>query len=224
MRITIVILFAAYLAPAYGIEPYTCRNGLFPRYQGNIELAEVVANEKEKINFRDDTEGCPQKASCVQKAYLVKGNQLLVSEKHKNWVCGWYFGQKREFVGWLPARNIKIVSPVKPPLLQDWIGTWKPIAGGNEIRIRGTKTKGLLAIDGNALWLGAEVSPGERNVHTGEFEGTASPTGAHITVGNTAEEYECVVKMQWVSGNLIVADNNNCGGMNVSFSDVYRRQ
>lgn len=224
MRIAILFLLCICLIPAQAIEANSCRNGLFPRHNGNIEFAEIVATEKEKINFRDDVEGCPGNASCIQKAYLVNGNKLLVSEKHKHWVCGWYFGKTREYVGWLPAKYIKALTPAKPPLLQEWIGVWKPIAGENKIQIRQTKTKDTLALVGEATWIGGKTQSGEHVVHVGEFEGNASPAGARITIGNTAEEYGCVVKMQLVSGNLVVNDNNNCGGMNVSFSDVYRKQ
>jgi len=224
MRKVILFLLSLYLLPAQAIEPLGCRNGYFPHYKGKVELAQVIANGKEKVNFRDDSEGCPNKASCIQKAYLVNGDKILVSEKDRDWVCGWYFGKTREFVGWLPAKNVKYVSPEKVPQPQDWLGVWKPIAGDNEIRIRLSKTKGKLDVDGNATWLGALLDSGERVVHVGEFEGSASPDGMRLTIGNADEEYECVVKFQWVQGNLIVSDNNNCGGMNVSFSGVYRSQ
>lgn len=224
MRNLVFFLLALPLAPAWAIEPYTCRNGLFPRYEGKIESSVVVAKEKERVNFRSDEAECPDKASCIQKTYLVNGDTLLVSEKHKNWVCAWYFGKKREFVGWLPAKNVKTATPEKTPTPEDWIGVWKPIAGENQIRIRAAKKKGALAVDGDATWMGGETSPGERVIHVGQFEGTASPAGTRLTIGNAAEKYECVVKMQWVSGALVVSDNNFCGGMNVSFGDVYRKQ
>lgn len=224
MRTTLFFLLAIYLAPAHAIEPYSCRNGFFPKHTGNFEFSTVVAKEREKIHFRDDVEACPDKASCMQKAYLVNGDKLLIAQKHENWVCGWYFGKTREFVGWLPAKNIKAITPVKLPSQQDWLGTWKPIAGENEIRIRRATTKGTLAVDGDATWLGGETASGDRVIHVGEFEGTATPSGAGLTIGNPKEEYDCVVNMRLVSGNLIVSDNNQCGGMNVSFSDVYRRK
>jgi hypothetical protein len=41
---------------------------------------------------------------------------------------------------------------------------------------------------------------------------------------NETDEYECKVSIRKVGKYLVVADNMQCGGANVSFSGVYQKQ
>lgn len=66
------LLLSVVLAPSVqAIEPYSCRNGFFPAFAGEVHHAEVVADAGERVHFRDDGAGCPEAPSCRQKAYLV---------------------------------------------------------------------------------------------------------------------------------------------------------
>ena len=173
------------------------------------------------MHFRADTQNCPDNDSCQEKAYLVDGNKILIAQNTEQWVCAWYFGKRREFVGWLPKNVIKPM-PGKTPAIHDWVGTWKPIGGINEIKITHLKN-GMLSISGSALWHGGKNNYGYDIIHTGELNGEAIPIGNKISLGNKQEQYECVADMQLVLDNLVVSDNGNCGGVNVRFNDVYRK-
>ncbi|MGH6843688.1 MAG: hypothetical protein ACRECU_02990, partial [Methylocella sp.] len=70
-------------------------------------------------------------------------------------------------------------------------------------------------------------------VNIGIIEGMTSPKGAALsfTMGEGAtlpvdkgDEGDCKVWMRRLGPYLLVNDNNNCGGMNVSFSGVYTRK
>ncbi len=212
-------------AHAQPIKPYTCRGT--PTLDEDLRFSEVVADRQESIYFRSDVEGCPDGPACLTKAYLVHGDKLLVSERHPDWVCGWYFGKAREFVGWLPSRNIRPVVPPERPRLQDWVGVWIPDASDDEITIRRSRSTGAISIVGYATWRGGRNNDGVQVVHTGDFAGEAIPDGIHASVGEDKikkDRYACVVRMQLVSGNLVVNDNSFCGGMNVRFNDVYRKR
>lgn len=220
-RLKLLVLAAAFLgASASARESYDCRNGLFPAHEGDFSLARV-ASEAKKSYFRADTAGCPEAANCVEKTYLVSGDEVLVAQQDANWACAWYFGKKREFVGYLPRRELKPVD-VPAPRREDWIGRWKPIAGDNIIEIH-AEGKERLKLNGDATWVGAKNQAGEENVHVGQFEGTAIAKGRHLVFRESAEDYACEVEMQLVSGRLIVHDNGYCGGANVRFDDVYRK-
>lgn len=218
------ILLGALMAPsAQAIEAYSCRNGFFPAFAGQVRHAEVAAGTGEQVHFRNDAPGCPDKASCLQNAYLVDGDRLLVGKQADGWACAWYFAETREFVGWLPVRNLDVEASAPMPTLNDWIGRWVPIAGSNSIVITHPSPAGPLAIEGEAIWQGGLNSFGERVVHVGAFAGKAQPTGDLLKVVEGSGEYECSVTLQYVSGNVVVTDNSHCGGMNVRFDDVYRK-
>ncbi len=218
MRHNLLLWFALLTTTAtYGIEPYSCRNGLFPDAVGHISLATISSPSGSQTHFHDDAAGCPQAATCIEKAYLVKGDTVLIARQEAGWSCAWYFGKKDEFVGWLPDSALTRQS-VTPPKLTDWLGNWRPIAGDDVIHITRHGTETQLQIKGHATWHGS-VSE-----HEGSLSGTATPSGDLLTVSEGNDTYSCVVSMQLVSGNLVVKDNSNCGGMNVRFNDVYRKR
>jgi len=199
----------------YGIEPYTCRNGLFPDAVGHVSLAAISAPNGSPAYFRDDAAGCPQAGTCVTKAYLVKGDSVLIARQEAGWSCAWYFGKKDEFVGWLPSSSLTS-RPAISPKPEDWLGIWKPINSDDVIHI--THGSGAeFQIKGHATWHGA------MSVHVGSVSASAAPSGDTLTVREGNDEYSCAMTMQLVSGNLVVKDNSNCGGMNVRFNDVYRK-
>ncbi|MFT3805461.1 hypothetical protein [Arenimonas sp.] len=211
------------MLPAVGVsamDSYNCRNGLFPAHEGDFTLARVASTAK-KTHFRADTDGCPQASRCIEKTYLVPGDEVLVAQQEDGWACAWYFGKKREFVGYLPQRELQAVETPLPKR-EDWIGRWKPIAGDNVIEIRAGE-KNLLRITGDATWIGAKNAAGEPNVHVGQFEATGVAKGRYLQVRESADDYACRVDMQLVAGRLVVHDNGFCGGENVRFDNVYRK-
>ena len=217
-------LLCLLLAPAaQAVEPHSCRNGLFPAFAGQVRLAEVVAGSGERIHFRDDAIGCPEDDACQQKAYLVGGDRVLVGADSGPWSCAWYFGRTREFVGWLPAARLNVVnSPPVPP--GAWVGHWVPIAGDNRILIAQDLASGLLEVEGEAYWHGGLNSLGERIIHLGAFSGQAAPGADLLQITEGEDDYACSVTLQRVADALVVTDNGHCGGMNVRFDDIYRRQ
>ena len=213
MRALIVLALLWNPLVSEAIEPY-CRNDLFTSQAIDIKQAKVSATENGRLHFRGDGEGCPDSAQCIRKAYLVAGDKLIVSKSANGWTCGLFFGKKREFVGWLPTRNLEI-SPVKPSYrLGDWAGIWA--VGYGEIRI---EPKGRdLEVSGETLGHCRETPYGAM-CNEGGFGGKAAPAGDLLTISGDS----CTVQMRLVSNYLIVTDNKHCGGMNVSFDGVYRR-
>jgi hypothetical protein len=99
---------------------------------------------------------------------------------------------------------------------QDWLGKWRYYDNSIEISKSGA---GELAVKGNAFWQGL----GD-NIHIGELDHKAKPTGNILKLGeNETSEYDCKVTMRLLGKYLIASDNNNCGGANVTFSGVYRK-
>ena len=203
-------------ASASALEAYGCRNGLFPQLQG-LQLATATPGASGKVYFRNDDKGCPQQASCVGKAYVVAGDTLLVSPPTEGWVCAWYFSKKQEYVGWIRAEEAK-PEPTRVPTPADWTGDWSSHA---DIKIE-RNADGSLHVTGTAFWYGLKVR-GYQVVHDGEIDDSAKPVGNRLEIGDPKDEYACRVVFTLVDGYLLADDSGYCGGMNVSFTDVYRR-
>lgn len=200
------------------IKPYSCRNGFFPSAK-EFYLAKV----SRKTHFYDDGKNCPYAPICQTKSYLIKDDILLLNQKTKQWVCGWYSGPKHESVGWLRAEDITI-TPIPIVKLDQWVGKWKtyPELAG-EINISKNQFPSL-TIKGEAFWYGLEVSPGHRVIHTGElFHKELIPFGNRLTLKSGNESYDCQAKFTLIPPFLIVSDNKKCGGANVTFDGVYKR-
>ncbi len=225
LSVTVAALLGLTLwAPAsQAIEPYSCRNGSFPAYDGAFSLGEITARAEERIHFRDDGKGCPTHPGCVEKAYLVNGDPVIVAQQEAGWACAWYFGTNREFVGWLPDASIKPLPVPDSPPLEAWSGSWKPIIGGNQIHIRPSDIAGLLDAEGSAIWASGLTHSGEPIEHLGSFAGSAAATGTALSIREGIDDWTCQVDLQLVGIYLVVHDNHQCGGMNVRFNDIYRK-
>jgi len=190
-----------------------CRNGAFPGDGTNFRLARVLGAKGARVYFHGDDEGCPG-PKCRQKAYVVPGNEVIVSRSFGDWLCAWYQPPKGdETVGWIPAHQLSVTEAEKNPPPARWLGSWEFYQNSLDIR-RGAEA-GTLAVEGEALWRGL----GD-NVHTGGVKGKARPAGNVLTV----EEEVCRVTLRMVGDYLVASDNSDCGGMNVRFNGVYHRK
>lgn len=195
-----------------------CRQGFFPRESDDYQIARINGSGKEKAYFYDDTrEDCPAGRGCASKSYLVPEDEVLISRVYNSdWACAWYTPKKgAPTVGWISIKRLDTLPGSLNLLAQDWIGSWKYFdnsiviskAGGGELKVTGT-----------ALWKGF----GD-NVHVGELDHEAKPAGIILKLGEDETDDDCKVTLRMVARYMIASDNNNCGGLNVTFSGVYRR-
>lgn len=191
-----------------------CRNGLFPKDSENFRIAKITGTKNEKVFFyADDNENCPKSANCKMKSYVIPNDEVIVSRTYGNFACSWYQPKKgSETVGWIELSKLDFVENAEN---LPWIGDWNFY--DNSIKIAPMKLDGKVKITGNAFWKGL----GD-NIHIGEIDFSGIPENNKLSLGD-AGEYECRVKMQRVGKFLIVSDNLNCGGANVSFNGVYQR-
>ncbi|WP_049855307.1 hypothetical protein [Dickeya fangzhongdai] len=219
-----IILFSCVSFSCFARSDYDmtmCRNGAFPGYPGQYSVARINAPNGAKVHFYDDDsdKGCPEnQALCQQKAYLINGDGVIVAQEKSGWSCVWYFGRKSEFVGWLQSTYLE-KQAIETVGVNAWIGSWSD--GYSKINITRGKNS-TLHIKGNTTWNGGVSGYGESIVHIGSISASATPNGNTLQWGDTREEFECSGVMQLINGNLIVEDNGECGGANVSFSSIYR--
>jgi hypothetical protein len=208
-------------AQAEGGNPANwCRNGAFTRDAEGFKTARVTGRKGARLYFYGDEEGCPgPSAGCRQKAYVVTGDEVVVSRAFGDWLCAWYQPARGpETVGWLSAASLAVAEPpaANPPL-SAWLGAWGFY--DSELRLTRATKAGALRVEGEATWVGA--NPG--NVHVGEVSEEAAPAGAVLSVGGS-DEYDCRLTLRLVGPYLLASDNKQCGGANVTFDGVYRRK
>lgn len=210
----------AVLAQLEGNPENWCRSGFFPRESENYSLATIKGKKAEKVYFYDDGEkDCPNGKNCRRKSYVIPNDEVIVSRRFAGFACAWYQPKKgAETVGWLPLDKLEFDETAAAVEKKAWTGTWSYY--DNEIKIAATEKPGIFKITGNAFWKGI----GD-NVHIGELDGDAKLVETNLKYGEDDEdEYACRVTLRLAGKFLIVSDNLNCGGANVSFSGVYRKK
>ena len=216
-----LVLTANSFAQLEGNPENYCRNGFFPRESKTYRLAKIKGKPKERIYFfGDEREDCPQNKNCRLKSYVVPNDEVIVSRELGDFACVWFQPKNgSETVGWLHTEKLSYLPETKDLKINDWIGNWRFY--DNSIDIVISKKRGFLGVSGNAVWKGL----GD-NVHVGEFnEEEVAPQGNVLKIGESeTEEFDCQVTMRRVGRYLIVADNLNCGGANVTFSGVYQNK
>lgn len=235
-KLTIACAFAIAAAPAAYAQSGDCVG--FESVGPEATLLLGTVNDTAPKTFFVKGAGlqksCPSdSATCREKAYLVSGDQVIVSAVGKSFVCGEYVNAKGLVrAGWLPASAITL-APEAPAGPSDWVGRW---TGGPEQSVtieKGTQA-GLLKIKGNATYGALDPDRVKRGaVNLGEIDASVKPEGSFLafTMGESAtlpygegDEYDCRVRMRLLGQFLLVEDNRNCGGMNVSFAGAYRRK
>jgi hypothetical protein len=179
----------------------------------------VTATKAAFFDGKDDKPGCPAIGRrCQRKAWLVRGDMVLLGESRGAFVSVSYSdGAKRMTEGWM-LRSAVVPYRAPPASLAAWRGGWVRDDEAN-ITIGAGKRAGTLALSGDALWGLRNSARARGGVNDGSFTGTAVPRGDRVVV----DDAECRVVMRLAGGYLVVADNDRCGGLNVSFSGVYRR-
>jgi hypothetical protein len=180
-----------------------------------------------KVNFRkngDAANACPSTAAdCQEKAYLVPGDLVVLGVTKGDFVCVDYQTAKGSRGGWLPASAIEPAPAVTDPA--SWTGKWKRIEADISIENAG----GGLKAEGNATFGALDPGRVKRGaVNLGEFSGPLRVMGGEASfTDKDADPKEpdasCRLRMVRVGEVLFVQDNMQCGGLNVSFSGLYRR-
>ena len=117
--------------------------------------------------------------------------------------------------GWIRADALRLVADDS----QHWDGVWRSTRE-KEIQIS-PQTAGVYRISGQATWGSSDpdrVKLGAINV--GDLDGTIKPDGAQAGFDDSI----CHVSFRLFGSYLLVDDNEACGGLNVTFSGVYRRR
>lgn len=181
----------------------------------DAELVQVRPGPKR--HFNGDQDDGPGK---VRAAYVVAGDRLVAGAIRGKYRLVTFIaaGRSRPTTGWIEiAALAKVAMPA--PRLDAWLGNWSGWHADIEIARGGTRD--MLKASGEATYGMDDKDRVARGaINFGDFDGQARPTGDRLTIG--ADE-SCTVRLRLLGPYLLAVDNNNCGGLNVSFTGVYRR-
>ncbi|MCB2075227.1 MAG: hypothetical protein H6917_13265 [Novosphingobium sp.] len=214
-RLIALILFVFSASAARAEEDRFCRNGLFPSDPPFL-LAEVQGEDR--AYFHGDMNGCPwTRGACSSPSYVVPGDKVLINSMHKGYACAFYPGKGGGTAGWVPLRQLRLVPFETEPAISAWLGAWSS-EGNPELRF--FEEDGRVHVVGEAWWPGPEPSEMYPSPHIGAIDGPVTLNGY---LARYSDEDLCEVSFTLLGDLLIAGDNRQCGGMNVSFSAVYRR-
>ncbi|WP_156295412.1 hypothetical protein [Methylobacterium aquaticum] len=177
--------------------------------------------------------GCPgPDPACREKAFLVPGNLVILGNTLPGFVCATYVGKTGAVrAGWVPETAVVPPPTSAAPSVTDWTGTWT--APEQTVVIRPGKAPGTLGVKGDATFGALDPDRVRRGaVNIGEVAGETAPTGADLafTMGDkgtlpysAGDPSDCRLRLKLLPPFLLAEDNAACGGMNVTFTNVYRR-
>lgn len=176
---------------------------------------------------------CPGNTDeCSTKAFVMPGDVVLTGPEQNGFLCTTFTNLRGvETTGWLPASSVAPLPGPFAPQPKDWAGRW--VSGyDQDIDIK-LLPDGSLKIKGNATWGGQDPDRVRLGaVHVGELDAQTKPDGDMVafTMGDQTLRFDegdptdCRVRLVRRGPYLVAADNNNCGGANVTFSGTYRRK
>lgn len=194
-------------------------------YSGDVALLDKYSAAKViapgKTYFVADSDKCPAAtAACRTKAYVVAGDEILINDRRGDYITASFVNARGRLTsGWLPAQA---VSATPRGAAADWLGGWRRDEA--EITIDRATQPGWLKFSGNATW--GTHDPARRAkgaINYGGFGGEAAPDGDRVTYTGQDAGDECKVTLRLLGSYMIAADNLQCGGLNVTFSGIYRR-
>lgn len=204
----------------------SCRNGNFPLVNNTFALAKVTG--KPNVYLLKDMEGCPLKgeAACRQRAYVIEGDTLIVGRAKGGYRCVFYPNKTGGNAGWVAADRLRLLPTATVVPSRAWAGQWR---NGDDTLQLIPNGDGTLTMNGDAYWPSANPDPQMRpsGPNLGSVTARNAPEGNRLEVSENSGTYEnehtCKVTARLLGDLLVVADNSNCGGNNVSFTGIYRK-
>jgi hypothetical protein len=217
-----------------------CAINFFTDKQNALQLAAVNIAKGEKLHFYKDKEECPNAERCLSKAYLIKGDKVIVNAIEEGWACAWFQGKDINTVGWLQANYLQFQSVSNKQV--SWSGIWQFKSqyqapdksknkhwgewGFQDKQIKFDKVGDKVHVTIEALSIDPD---GDEKINlfrdkSGEASGELQINGHQARFSDGGTNEDCV-KFTLLDNYLIAADNGtDCWGSAVSISGVYTKE
>ncbi|MDN4054498.1 hypothetical protein QPK32_15555 [Massilia sp. YIM B02763] len=180
-------------------------------------LARVAAPAGEKVDFYENSRGCPEGGdACRNDRRAEPGEELLITGSRDEWRHAWS-------KGWVRAALLADVPADAQPA---WDGIWVATEApeNHPARIAIACRAGGCRVDGEAKWTNGALPNGERIENLGSMQGPLRVDGnrGRFNDGNPLmPDIGCKADFVRLGRYLVVQDNGQCGGYNVRFDAVY---
>lgn len=195
-------------------------------YQDNQNIVKLAQVTKKTPLYNESTASgtCARTGSCGTKGFLIAGDPVAVTATRGGWACVMFTGVNGRAT-WnqaFPLSSLKFVAA--GGTLE---GSWEVEDQSLFIRRQG----GRLMVRGWTQWPWSstpdpavqrrlkESGPNIGNVDT-SVNLSRGATWARFVEG--AGEYACQLQVRVLGPYLFASDNNQCGGVNATFSGLYR--
>jgi len=210
----------AFLSPAMAAETSVVApdfEASCETYDAKFETAPMMqvhpAAGEARVYLQKAAKACPATGACAQrqKAFLVEGDQVLVSKAKAGFRCAYYGTAGGKLIaGFLPESALVPLQEATQ-LTPDFLtGTW--YSGSDTVQIA-SSGHGKVHASGNATWQGTGTA------NEGSFEADAVVSAAQVAF----KDDSCAVQVRRRGNYLLLDDNSACGGMNVRFMGIYVR-
>ncbi|KGM31120.1 hypothetical protein [Inquilinus limosus] len=233
-----ILLLATTLLPSLAAAEETCYVVPTLSAADSVPRLKAVAPGQKRVHFLRGAaagQGCPKDtAACRMKEYLVANDRVVVTAIQGAYACATFTGGAPNFASTTGLLPLHALADTPQTAEGDWTGAWRS-GDEQEIDIKAA-AGGAIAIEGNATYGGDDPERVARGaVNVGQIGGTVTPEGdrAAFSAGdngeaapydaNPGDDSVCRVRLWRAGPYLLAADNLMCGGMNVSFTGVYRR-
>jgi hypothetical protein len=208
-----------------GAETLDCTHIVYEDDLSSLSLGRVTAGGRANFVLSAiERRGCPSGVpECRSSTFLLPRHAVVFDSNFTNvgLICVTFVDRKgQETSGWLPAARTAPTASAP-----NWIGRWKRNTSA-EIDIT-RKSGGKAEVNGSATWgSGAATHDGGISAVIDTARDTqafASNSEGQILF-ERAGKYDCAARLRQLGPYLFAADNQNCGGANVSFTGLYRRR
>jgi hypothetical protein len=217
MRIpfTLSVMLAAVALPSLALaQSSSCGPYDFDAYAQAQVMTLKASSPKQPVHFQSEAKACPAKGACSwkQRSYLIQADTVLAGPEQNGFRCAYFVTAKgKPMAGFLPSANLEPAKAAKTLDLAFLTGQW--VGGDSDITF-------TAAANGQVHAEGLSTYVTELTANTGDFSGDVKPGGEELRFGS---EDECLVTLQRRGPYLLVSDNLQCGGVNVSFRGLYVR-
>ena len=163
------------------------------------------------------------RADAVPSLWLSsRGRRIIVTRTRNGYACSISLRPSDAGlrIGWLPLASLRrLVLPPSPP--SAWIGIWRGATSQQEQSISIHRVGATLVARGLDVF-DDPYYRAQNMIPTGDFQGRIRLAGNRAKV--LLAKYDPCRVSAWLFGDdLLVADNDRCGGINVTFRGIYRR-
>ena len=226
--------FAVLFFPAAAAHAQQCPEPVRDDFE-RLDVAQVKPGQA-RVAFTTADCSSTKTRACQTKAFVVPGDLVLITQVFDASACAVFVNAKGQTTtGLLPNSRLQTPKPRATTDAAALVGTWKRSEATIAVKRQGGD--GTLTFSGDATYGALDKGRVARGaVNMGDFTFSLKPASNGVDVSlksatagavpvarDKGDPTDCAVAMIALGPYLVVEDNLNCGGANVSFTGIYRR-